>query len=144
MPSPNSQNLRSAPQKQPMPNMAVSKPSGYGPLSGRCNTKCSRAVGIGVERPGKASAADGISSFFLNMNMVASPVVAGPIYARRGRSASVFKPLAPSHPGRDLAYRSRPDARPAQGGFASPRKALFSPREMPVRREDGNEPVGRE
>jgi hypothetical protein len=32
-----------------------------------------------VERPGKASAADGISSFFLNMNMVASPVVVGPI-----------------------------------------------------------------
>jgi hypothetical protein len=62
-----------------MPNIALSKPSGYGPFSGRCKTKCSRAVGIGVERPGKASAADGISSFFLNMNMVASPVVAGPI-----------------------------------------------------------------
>src|SRR5712691_1339023 len=73
-PSPNSQNLRSAPQKQPMPNIALSKPSGYGPLSGRCKTKCSRAVGIGVERPGSASAADGISSFFLNMNMAASPV----------------------------------------------------------------------
>src|SRR5262249_44140242 len=75
MPAPNSQNLRSAHQKQPMPNTAFSKPAGYGPFSGRCRTKCSRAVGIGVGRPGSASAADGISSFFLNMNMAASPVV---------------------------------------------------------------------
>jgi hypothetical protein len=32
-------------------------------------TKCRCAVGIGVERPGKASAAVGISSFLRNENM---------------------------------------------------------------------------
>ena len=37
------------------------------------------AVGIAVERPGSASAADGISSFFLNMNMATSPVIVTPI-----------------------------------------------------------------
>src|SRR6266481_2068279 len=37
--------------------------------------KCSRAVGIGVGRPGSASAADGIASFLLNMNMATSPLV---------------------------------------------------------------------
>ncbi len=73
MPSPSSQNLRSAPQKQPMPNIAVSKPAGYGPLSAAVKMKCSRAVGIGVGRPGSASAADGISGFFLNVNMARSP-----------------------------------------------------------------------
>jgi hypothetical protein len=34
---------------------------------------------MGVERPGNASAADGISSFFLNMNMATSPVIVRPI-----------------------------------------------------------------
>jgi hypothetical protein len=37
--------------------------------------KCSRAVAIGVVRPGSASAADGIASDFLNVNMAVSPVI---------------------------------------------------------------------
>src|SRR5947207_1144588 len=72
MPSPSCQNTRSAPQKQPSPKIAVWKPAGYGPLSGRLRTKWSAAVGIAFARPGKASAADGISSFFLNMNIAIS------------------------------------------------------------------------
>src|SRR6185295_19687388 len=61
-----------APQKQPRPNIAVSRPSGYGPFSGRPLTKCLAAVGIGLARPGSASAAAGISAFFLNMNIAIS------------------------------------------------------------------------
>src|SRR5262252_8962149 len=74
IPSPSSQNLRSAPQKHPKPKIAVSKPSGYGPLSGRPLTKWRDAVGIGSLRPGNAVAALGISSFFLNVNILISLV----------------------------------------------------------------------
>src|SRR6266576_51873 len=108
MPSPNSQNLRSAPQKQPIPNMAVSKPMGYGPLSGRRKMKYATAVGIGVDRPGSASAADGISSFFLNMNMAASPVIVAPIYAPYRRSAprlvAAYRGADASRLGRRIAH----------------------------------------
>ena len=38
-----------------MAKIAVSIPKGYGPASGRRLTKCSRAVAIGCERPGRAS-----------------------------------------------------------------------------------------
>src|SRR5712671_2612463 len=72
MPSPSSQNLRSAPQKHPKPKIAVSEPSGYGPLSGRPLTKWRDAVAIGSLRPGSAVAALGISSFFLNVNILIS------------------------------------------------------------------------
>src|SRR5262249_50181810 len=72
IPSPSSQNLRSAPQKHPKPKIAVSEPSGYGPLSGRPLTKWREAVAIGSLRPGSAVAALGISSFFLNMNILIS------------------------------------------------------------------------
>jgi hypothetical protein len=40
--------------------------------------KCSVAVGIGCARPGSASAADGISSFFLSMNMAGISLRFGP------------------------------------------------------------------
>jgi hypothetical protein len=50
--------------------MAVSSPSGHGPLSGRPLTKCRDAVGIGAARPARAVAAVGISGSFLDMNMV--------------------------------------------------------------------------
>src|SRR6187431_2325967 len=73
MPSPSSQNFRSAPQKQPNPKIAVSNPAGYGPFSGLPLTKCVAAVRIGLDRPDNASALDGMSSDFLNMNIVRSP-----------------------------------------------------------------------
>src|SRR6185437_14003595 len=73
MPSPNSQNLRSAPQKQPRPNIAFSKPCGYGPFRLRSLTKCVSAVRIGCARPGRASAAEGMA-VFLKPNMVVLPV----------------------------------------------------------------------
>ena len=47
---------RSAPQKQPMPKIACAIPSGMGARSGRPETKCVSAVGIGWLRPGRASA----------------------------------------------------------------------------------------
>src|SRR4051812_7293753 len=75
MPSPSSQNLRSAPQKQPKPKIAVSNPAGYGPFSGLPLTKCAAAVRIGSARPGSASALDGMSSDFLKPNMAGSPEI---------------------------------------------------------------------
>src|ERR1044072_3426807 len=73
MPSPSFQNARSAPQKQPSPKIAVSSPAGYGPFSGRFRTKWLAAVGMALGRPGRASAALGISAFFLNMNIQGPP-----------------------------------------------------------------------
>src|SRR6185503_4730224 len=73
MPSPNSQNLRSAPQKQPRPNIAFSEPAGYGPFNARPLTKCVSAVRIACERPGNASAAVGMA-VFLKPNMGDLPV----------------------------------------------------------------------
>ena len=52
-----------------MPNIAVSRPSGYGPLRAFPLTKWRVAVGIAVGRPGSASPGPGIASFFLVMNM---------------------------------------------------------------------------
>src|SRR6185312_677678 len=72
MPSPNSQNLRSAPQKQPRPNIAFSEPAGYGPFNARPLTKCVSSVRIACERPGNASAAVGMA-VFLKPNMGGSP-----------------------------------------------------------------------
>ena len=63
------QNMRSAPQKQPRPNIAVSRPSGYGPFSGRLETKCFEAVGIGLPRPGSASSGFGRLSFLFSMSL---------------------------------------------------------------------------
>src|SRR5436190_1222031 len=55
----NCQNLRSAPQKQPMPNIARSRPSGNGGSS-RCPlTKCAAGTCIRSARPGNASSLDG-------------------------------------------------------------------------------------
>src|SRR5882724_7995046 len=67
MPAPSSQNLRSAPQKQPSANTACSRPAGYGGCSLRPLMKCVAAVGIGVARLGSASAALG-NAVVLRMN----------------------------------------------------------------------------
>src|SRR3954469_8112770 len=71
MPSPSSQNLRSAPQKQPRPKIAFSEP-GYALFRARPLTKCVSAVGIGCARPGRASAAEGML-VFLKPNIVFLP-----------------------------------------------------------------------
>ena len=56
------QKPRSAPQKQPMPKIAVSTPSGNGGSSGVPSTKCVSGTWNGrVSRPGSASAGSGIS-----------------------------------------------------------------------------------
>src|SRR5690242_19634102 len=55
-----SQNLRSAPQKQPIPNTACSVPSGKGGCSGRPFTAWCSGTGIDSSRPGRASAAVGM------------------------------------------------------------------------------------
>ena len=53
---------RSAPQKQPMPKMAVSTPSGKGGSSGVPRTKWVSGMGKGrASRPGSASAGSGIA-----------------------------------------------------------------------------------
>src|SRR3984957_14177197 len=67
MPSPSSQNLRSAPQKQQRPNTACARPAGYGGCSWRPLTKWLVAVGIGLVRPDNASAALG-KAVVLRMN----------------------------------------------------------------------------
>src|SRR5690242_14353070 len=69
MPSPSSQNFRSAPQKQPSPNTACSRASGYGGSKVRPLTKWRVAVGIGVARPGKASFALGSAVVLRMKNM---------------------------------------------------------------------------
>src|SRR5712671_6171730 len=137
MPSPSSQNLRSAPQKHPKPKIAVSEPSGYGPLSGRPLTKWRDAVGIGSLRPGSAAAALGISSFFLNVNILTflvdlavdrvSHISSGGrfrmpvgITARpweRGRPAPLPPPTGGDHKGRPytpVPRRGDPCGRPGQ------------------------------
>src|SRR3990170_707034 len=48
------QNIRSAPQKHPMPKMAVSEPSGNGGTIGVPCTRCSPRPLIGSPRPGGA------------------------------------------------------------------------------------------
>ncbi|BDC47669.1 hypothetical protein TBR22_A35040 [Luteitalea sp. TBR-22] len=57
--------MRSAPQKQPIANCAKALPAGNGPSSGAGNTWCRDGTGIGVSRPGNASAAVGTCSDFL-------------------------------------------------------------------------------
>src|SRR3954470_673928 len=69
MPSPSSQNFRSAPQKQPSPNTTCSRPSGYGGCKARPLTKWRVAVGIGVARPGNASFALGSAVVLRMKNM---------------------------------------------------------------------------
>src|SRR5205823_1998435 len=60
--------FRSAPQKQPMPNIARARPSGNGGDKRFRFTKCNSGIGIRSARPGNASAADGIViDFFVNM-----------------------------------------------------------------------------
>src|SRR5579862_7990285 len=87
--------MRSAPQKQPSPNIAMASPSGYGPLSPWPLTKCVRAVGMAVARPGKASSADGISSFLRNENMrrllIGDPNISVVRWRRTGRGDHVFR-----------------------------------------------------
>ena len=52
------QNIRSAPQKQPIPKIACSVPSGNGGPIGVPRTRC-RPGTIGVSRPGSASSGVG-------------------------------------------------------------------------------------
>src|SRR5262245_13944977 len=56
------QNIRSAPQKQPMPKMARSVPSGKGGPIGVPRTRCRPGTTIGVSRPGSASSGVGIAA----------------------------------------------------------------------------------
>src|SRR5262249_5928740 len=71
-------------------------------LSGRCNTKCSRAVGIGLPRPGRASLAEGIVRDFLNENMATVSIYAWlyrpklPAWHRFRRTLSVADLTFPS------------------------------------------------
>src|SRR3990172_10349335 len=59
------QNLRSAPQKQPIANVARASPSGNGGSSGRPLTKCAAGTSIRSARPGSAPAFDGMLIAFL-------------------------------------------------------------------------------
>ena len=61
--------LASAAAQEDLMNIAIAKPSGYGPLSAWPLMKCAGAVRIGDERPGNASAAAGISAFFPKPNI---------------------------------------------------------------------------
>src|ERR1041384_156627 len=134
MPSPSFQNMRSAPQKQPSPTTAVSRASGSGPFSGVPSTWCLAAVGFGLARPGNASAAVGISSFFLNMNMLISSA-----WAQYNQYASAAHGLAFSHPEPSAAAsRSRKrehGARPTKQDTAPRGRALCWQREDAGRRE---------
>ena len=57
--------MRSAPQKQPIPTMAISTPSGHGPVSGLPLMKCAAGTGmVWSVRPGRASAGSIITVFF--------------------------------------------------------------------------------
>jgi hypothetical protein len=55
------QNMRSAPQKQPIPKIARSVPSGNGGPIGVPRTRCVPGIAIGVSRPGSASSGVGIA-----------------------------------------------------------------------------------
>src|SRR5438046_10283022 len=62
------QNFRSAPQKQPIPNIARARPSGNGGDTRFRFTKCKSEMLIRSARPGNVSAADGIVvGFLVNM-----------------------------------------------------------------------------
>src|SRR5438067_13571132 len=57
--------MRSAPQKQPRPNIAISRPAGNGGWMRLWLTKCSAGTAkAGLDLPGRALSADGISAFF--------------------------------------------------------------------------------
>src|SRR6478752_4147369 len=77
------QNTRSAPQKQPMPTTAVSRPSGYGGFSGVPSTKCRSGTGIVSVRPGSASSGATMRVFVANKRMPYGPrrprFVTGPL-----------------------------------------------------------------
>src|SRR5450631_935588 len=72
MPSPSCQNLRSAPQKHPIPNKAVSIAGGNGGRRLCPVMKWVSAVATGSARPGSASAAAGKDMRLRNNTMTAS------------------------------------------------------------------------
>src|SRR3990170_4154929 len=55
------QNIRSAPQKQPIPKIACSALAGKGGLRGVPRTRCFAGTRIASSRPGSASSGDGIA-----------------------------------------------------------------------------------
>ena len=67
------QNMRSAPQKQPMPTTAVCRPSGNGGFRGVPSTKCRSGTGIGSARPGSASSGATMRVFEANRRMPYCP-----------------------------------------------------------------------
>src|SRR3954453_13799045 len=71
--------MRSAPQKQPRPKTARSRPSGKGGCSGVPSTSWRAGTGIGVSRPGRASAGSIMRVFAREKSMETR-------YLRRARS----------------------------------------------------------
>ena len=65
----NSQKQRSAPQKQPIPNIALRSRGGKGPCMALPLTKCRVGTAIFSLRPGKASSALGMRIFLSLLNM---------------------------------------------------------------------------
>src|SRR4051812_47137263 len=80
-----------------MPKIAVSRPAGYGPFSGLPLTKWVAAVRIALGRPGSASAFDGMSSDFLNMNIGRSPAIGHTYIGRISRFGTVAAALSRHH-----------------------------------------------
>src|SRR5258705_13622658 len=66
------QNIRSAPQKQPIPKTAISDPAGHGPCCGVPSTACVGGTFSGVVRPGNAWPAVGIAGAVRRRNTVRS------------------------------------------------------------------------
>src|SRR5712691_420180 len=64
--------MRSAPQKQPRPTTACSRPSGNGGAIGLPSTSCAAGTGIDSSRPGSASSAVIIVLGFVKRNMSVS------------------------------------------------------------------------
>src|SRR5262245_54087941 len=75
--------MRSAPQKQPMPTIACSSPSGNGGRSGFPSTTWAAGTGISSSRPGSASSGEIIRAAFRNVNIRDEGYGRGPRCARQ-------------------------------------------------------------
>src|SRR5919106_4681769 len=121
--------MRSASQKQPMPKIACSVPSGNGGLIGVPRTRCVPGVTIGVSRPGSASSGVGMSLLLRKRATAHRMAHAWRGQASLGRNRSVRR-LDVNHERRF----TRPDALrlAAAGALAlGARPALAAPTDVP-------------
>ena len=107
----------SAPQKQPIPNSAISVPAGYGGRRAEPRTACLAGTGISVGRPGRISSAEGNLVLWGSVNQLMAAVYA----AHSGRSAP--GPGRPAAIRRAVRYCGQV-VRSAESGGPQPRRPI--------------------